>query len=68
MQYFVPGHLKFTHFFKSALILPKGQFPVSMKVKLGMTLKVALMISAVERFTVGVRRSHLKGLWHGIEF
>jgi hypothetical protein len=48
--------------------LPKGQFPVSIKVKLGMTLKVALMMSAVERFTAGVHRSHLKGLWHEIEF
>jgi hypothetical protein len=48
--------------------LPKGQFPVSMKVKLGITLKVALMMSAVERFTVDMHDSHLKGLWHEIEF
>ncbi len=41
---------------------------MSIKVKLGMTLKVALMMSAVERFTAGVHRSHLKGLWHEIEF
>jgi len=31
--------------------LPKGQFPVSMYAKFGITLKVALMISAMDRFT-----------------
>ena len=30
-------------------ISPKGQLPVSMYVKLGTTLKVALMMSAIER-------------------
>jgi hypothetical protein len=31
--------------------LPNGQLPVSMKVKLGITLKVALIMSAVDKFT-----------------
>ena len=31
---------------------PKGQLPVSMYVKLGMTLKVALMMSAIERLMI----------------
>ena len=32
--------------------LPKGQFPVSMYVKLGITLRVAFMMSAMERLTM----------------
>ena len=32
--------------------LPKGQFPVSMYVKFGMTLSVAFMMSAIERLTI----------------